>query len=141
MDRQQQAIQFRQTFLQPMIPSGTRFFPDEHGKAASMQVSLIHEEYREFVEALGNWMQCFGAEEYSETAGLLKQEVVKELCDLLFVCEQMAAFLGIDVSTAMLRIFESNMTKLDHNGDPIFNERGKVMKGPNYVPPDLSDLV
>lgn len=141
MDRLQQALQFRQTFLQPMIAPRTRFFPDEHKKAAEMQLSLIREEYRELVEALCNWMQCRKAAEYSEVAALLKQEVIKELCDVLFVCEQMAAFLGLDTNTAMLRVSESNMTKLDHNGEPIFNEMGKVMKGPNYVPPDLSDLI
>lgn len=51
-------------------------------------------------------------------------------------------FYGEDiVSEAFRRVHKSNMSKLDENGNPIFREDGKVMKGPNYKKPDLTDLV
>jgi predicted HAD superfamily Cof-like phosphohydrolase len=53
----------------------------------------------------------------------------------------MAAYLGLDLDEAMRRVFESNMSKLGDNGKPLRREDGKVLKGPSYQPPDLSDLV
>ena len=46
-----------------------------------------------------------------------------------------------DLDEAMHRVHESNMYKLDQDGKPIYREDGKVLKGPNYQPPDLSDLI
>ena len=59
-------------------------------------------------------------------------EVLKELSDLVFVCYQFAAAYGLDLDTAMQRVFESNMSKLGDDGKPIYREDGKVLKGPNY---------
>jgi hypothetical protein len=53
----------------------------------------------------------------------------------------MAAYFGLDLDEAMKRIFESNMSKLGDDGKPLRREGGKVLKGPNCQPPDLSDLV
>ena len=68
-----------------------------------------------------------------------RTELVKELSDLVFVCYQFAAAFNIDLDEAMSRVFESNLSKLDKQGKPIFRADGKVLKGPNYEPPDLSD--
>ncbi len=46
-----------------------------------------------------------------------------------------------DLDEALNRVHESNMSKLDEDGKPIYREDGKVLKGPNYKPPDLSDLI
>jgi len=46
-----------------------------------------------------------------------------------------------DLDEAMHRVHESNMSKLDEDGKPIYREDGKVLKGPNYSPPNLEDLV
>ena len=70
-----------------------------------------------------------------------KENALKELADLVYVCYQYAANMGWDLDEAMDRVHKSNMSKLDEYGKPIFREDGKVLKGPNYQPPDLSDLV
>ena len=70
-----------------------------------------------------------------------KANILKELADLVYVCYQYAANLGWDLDEAMYRVHESNMSKLDEYGKPIYRDDGKVLKGPNYAPPTLEDLV
>ena len=60
---------------------------------------------------------------------------------MVFVCYQFAAAYGLDLDTAMQRVYESNMSKLDDDGNPIYRDDGKVLKGPNYKKPELGDLV
>ena len=66
---------------------------------------------------------------------------LKELADLIYVCAQYAENMNWDIEQALRRVHRSNMSKLDEDGNPIYREDGKVLKGPNYQPPDLSDLV
>ena len=99
-----------------------------------MQVGLINEEHREFTDAAD---EVFADPEDAQ----LRENLIKELSDLVFVCYQFAATYGIDLDEAMFRVFESNLSKLDDNGQPIYREDGKVMKGPNYKAPDLSTCV
>jgi len=68
-------------------------------------------------------------------------EILKELVDILYVCYGYAVSFGWDVEEAFRRVHLSNMSKLDENGEPIFRNDGKVLKGPNYKEPDLSDLI
>jgi len=89
------------------------------------QKSLIDEEWSEFHEA-------FYFEE--ESAQL------KELADLVYVCFQFAASQDWDLDEAMRRVHRSNMSKLGEDGKPIYREDGKILKGPNYQPPNLKDL-
>ena len=70
-----------------------------------------------------------------------KADCLQELADLVYVCYQYAANMDWDLDKALDRIHKSNMSKLDEDGKPIYREDGKVLKGPNYKPPDLSDLV
>ena len=70
-----------------------------------------------------------------------KEDCLKELADLVYVCYQYAANMGWDLDEAMHRVHESNMSKLDEYGKPVLREDGKVLKGPNYSPPNLEDLV
>ena len=70
-----------------------------------------------------------------------KEHALKALADLVYVCYQYAANMKWDLDEAMHRVHESNMSKLDEYGKPIYREDGKVLKGPNYAPPNLSDLV
>jgi predicted HAD superfamily Cof-like phosphohydrolase len=90
------------------------------------QKSLIDEEWSEFHEA------------YHLKDAL---EQLKELADLVYVCYQFAASQEWDLDEAMHRVHESNLSKLDENGKPIYREDGKVLKGPNYQPPYLNDLI
>lgn len=98
----------------------------------NLQAKLIVEEYTEVIDAL-----CIFEQEDKTTHA----ELLKELADLVFVCYQMAENMGWNLDEAMYRVFQSNMSKLDDSGKPIRNEYGKVLKGPNYKLPDLSDLV
>ena len=96
------------------------------------QKNLIVEEFKEFLEAEGGLFR-----ENSH----IKAGALKELADLVYVCYQYAANMGWDLDEAMHRVHESNMSKLDEYGRPIYREDGKVLKGPNYKPPNLEDLV
>ena len=91
----------------------------------SMQFDLIKEEFDEFDEAT-----------YFESDA----NELKELCDLVYVCYQYASAAGWDLDEALDRVHASNMSKLV-NGRPIKDGNGKVLKGPNYQPPILDDLV
>jgi predicted HAD superfamily Cof-like phosphohydrolase len=116
----QQAITFREAMDQPLNT------PDEN--VHELQFRLIAEEYNELRD-----------EFEAELDGVLTDQL-KELADLVFVCYQYAAARGWDLDTAMRRVFESNMSKLV-DGKPLRRADGKVMKGPNYQPPILDDLV
>jgi NTP pyrophosphatase (non-canonical NTP hydrolase) len=89
-----------------------------------MQLDLIAEEYKEFRHAVV-------AETY--------EEELKELADLVYVAFQYAENMEWDLEEALDRVHKSNMSKLGVNGEPIRRRDGKIMKGPNYEPPNLSD--
>ena len=93
---------------------------------------MIVEEFKEFLEADGELWR----DNPTITAACLK-----ELADLVYVCYQYAANMNWDLDEALHRVHESNMSKLDENGKPIYRKDGKVLKGPNYAPPNLENLV
>ena len=81
-------------------------------------------------------------EEVDEVANATdKENLLKELADILYVVYGYAATYGLPIDAAFKRVHESNMSKLGEDGKPIYREDGKVLKGPNYKPADLSDLV
>ena len=91
-----------------------------------VQKALIDEEWSEFHEAYHFKDEC---------------EQLKELADLVYVCYQMAASQEWDLDEAMRRVHKSNMSKLGEDGKPIYRADGKVLKGPNYKEPTLTDLI
>ena len=95
------------------------------------QKELIIEEFKEFLQADG--MLFMHGRNHPE-------ECLKELADLVYVCYQYAENMGWFLDEALNRVHESNLSKLDEEGNPIYRDDGKVLKGPNYKPPDLSDL-
>ncbi len=97
-----------------------------------MQRSLIVEEFKEFLDAENQLIMGLRVN---------ASECLKELADLVYVCYQYAENLGWDLDEALNRVHRSNMSKLDENGQPIRREDGKVLKGPNYKEPTLTDLV
>ena len=101
-------------------------------QTTSYQKNLIVEEFKEFLEADGF---LFRHGKYVQEACL------KELADLVYVCFQYAENMNWFLDEALNRVHESNMSKLDVDGNPIYREDGKVLKGPNYKPPNLEDLV
>ena len=96
------------------------------------QKNLIVEEFKEFLEA----DSLLYRDNPTVTA-----EGLKELADLVYVCYQYAANMNWFLDEALNRVHESNMSKLGEDGKPIYREDGKVLKGPGYKPPDLSDLI
>ena len=80
-------------------------------------------------------------EEYGELLSATDEEnLIKELADLVYVTYGYAATFGWNLDEAVRRVHASNMSKLDAQGEPIFREDGKVLKGPNYKEPYLADL-
>ena len=95
-------------------------------KINSLRISLISEELEELKQAvLDNNIV----------------EVADALTDILYVTYGSGHAFGINLDQCFNEVQESNMSKLDNNGKPIFNEHGKVMKGPNYFKPDLSKFL
>jgi predicted HAD superfamily Cof-like phosphohydrolase len=95
-------------------------------KINKLRIDLIEEELDELKEAMDN-------------NDLL--EVADALTDILYVTYGAGHAFGIDLDRCFDEVQNSNMSKLDENGEPIYNESGKVMKGPNYFKPDLSKFV
>ena len=95
------------------------------------QRDLIVEEFKEFLEAEGMLFRH---------GRNFKEECLKELADLVYVCYQYAENMGWFLDEALDRVHQSNMSKLGEDGKPIYREDGKVLKGPNYKPPTLEDL-
>ena len=110
-----QAIEFRSAY-------GVKNSTDNR----TMQRDLIVEEYHEFRNAFYN-------ERY--------ENELKELADLVYVCFQYAENMEWDLEEALHRVHKSNMSKLGLDGTPIRRSDGKVLKGPNYQPPVLNDLI
>ena len=68
-------------------------------------------------------------------------EVADALTDILYVTYGAGHSFGINLDKCFEEVQNYNMSKLDKNGKPIYNEKGKVMKGPNYFKPDLSKFL
>tara|TARA_X000000368_G_scaffold223675_1_gene176562 strand:+ start:166 stop:537 length:372 start_codon:yes stop_codon:yes gene_type:complete len=92
-------------------------------KINKLRIDLIREELDELIEAMKN-------------KDLL--EVADALTDILYVTYGAGHAFGINLDMCFEEVQNSNMSKLDENGKPIYNEFGKVMKGPNYFKPNLS---
>ena len=113
---------FMKTFGQE-VKSKPSFSTDKINK---LRIDLIKEELDELKEAMDN-------------NDLL--EVADALTDILYVTYGAGHAFGIDLDKCFDEVQNSNMSKLGENGEPIYNESGKVMKGPNYFKPDLTKFI
>ena len=113
---------FMKTFGQE-VKTKPSFSTDKINK---LRLDLIKEELTELTEAMNN-------------KELL--EVADALTDILYVTYGAGHAFGIDLDKCFQEVQNSNMSKLDVNGKPIYNEQGKVMKGPNYFKPNLSKFI
>ena len=120
---QNQAQEFRKSYR---IPNSKTL------SQRSVQKNLIVEEFKEFLEAEGLLFR---------NSPSFQSDTLKELADLVYVCFQYAENMGWNLDEAMDRVHLSNMSKLGEDGKPIYREDGKVLKGPNYKPPTLTDLL
>ena len=99
-------------------------FPDE--KTMQLRYDLIKEELNELEQAM-------------KTRNL--KEIADALTDILYVTYGAGFAYGIDLDKCFKEVQRANMSKLGTDGKPIFNEKGKVMKGPNYSEPNLKQFV
>ena len=118
MSNFQNVKKFMQTFSQE-VKDKTRF-PEE--KIIQLRYDLIKEELEELNQAIKDKDI---------------KEVADALTDILYVTYGAGHAFGINLDNCFKEVQNSNMSKLDEKGNPIFNENGKVMKGPNYFKPDL----
>lgn len=97
-------------------------FVPEGMDVRSIRARLLEEEHKELQEALdsGN-----------------REAIARELADLVYVAYGTALVYDIDLDVALYEVHKSNMTKLGEDGKPILREDGKVLKGPNFIPPDM----
>lgn len=105
----------------------------------TLRNKLIFEEYSELRDELAAAM--VDVETLGEITSKTKQRILKEMADLQYVLSGLAVVLGLPLHVAFNRVHKSNMSKLGADGKPILREDGKILKGPNYAPPDLEDLV
>ena len=113
---------FMETFGQEIKEKAS--FPND--KITSLRYELIKEEMDEFKEAI-------------DKKDI--KEVADSLTDILYVTYGAGHAFGIDLDKCFEEVQNSNMSKLGNDGKPIYNEKGKVMKGPNYFKPNLSKFV
>ena len=95
-------------------------------KINNLRISLIKEELEEFKQAIKN--------------NDLK-ETIDALTDILYVTYGAGHAFGVNLDQCFEEVQKSNMSKLGNDGKPIYNEDGKVMKGPNYFKPNLSKFI
>jgi len=114
--------QFMQTFGQEVKTKAS--FSDE--KTNQLRLDLISEEFEELKNAMAS-------------KDLL--EVADALTDILYVTYGAGHAFGINLDKCFNEVQNSNMSKLGSDGRPIYNESGKVMKGPDYFKPDLSKFL
>ena len=99
-------------------------FPDN--KIVQLRIDLIQEELNELKDAIPN-------------NDII--EVADALTDILYVTYGAGHSFGINLDKCFDEVQDSNMSKLDENKQPIYSENGKVMKGPNYYPPNLKKVI
>ena len=113
---------FMETFGQ-MVRTKPQF-PDD--KTIQLRFDLIQEELNELEEAM-------------KTKNL--NEIADALTDILYVTYGAGYAYGINLDKCFKEVQRANMSKLGNDGKPIYNEKGKVMKGPSYTPPNLKPFV
>ena len=113
---------FMKTFAQVVITKPQ--FPEE--KVMRLRYDLIKEELDELKKAM-------------EEKDL--KEIADALTDILYVTYGAGCAYGIDLDKCFKEVQRANMSKLGNDGKPIYNEKGKVMKGPNYSEPNLKRFV
>ncbi len=125
MSRYEEAIEFRTLMGQPMGVLNK--------EQIDLQLRLIVEEFKEVLEAADSVSKML-------TCKRSREGLLKEVADLVFVGYQFAAAAGWDLDEALVRVHKSNLSKLV-DGKPLRRDDGKILKGPNYQPPNLIDLV
>jgi len=122
MSNFQKVATFMKTFGQEVNTKAK--FPDD--KIIKLRYDLINEELEELLTAIKEKNMV---------------EIADALTDILYVTYGAGHAFGIDLDKCFNEVQESNMSKLGENNTPIYNEDGKVMKGPNYFKPNLKQFL
>ena len=122
MSNFQNVKKFMQTFGQEVKEKNE--FPGK--KITQLRYDLIKEELEELNQAIKDKDM---------------KEIADALTDILYVTYGAGHAFGINLDECFDEVQKSNMSKLDNNGKPIYNEQGKVMKGPNYFKPNLNKFI
>ena len=122
MSNFEEVRKFMETFGQRVTTKPQ--FPDK--KTMQLRFDLIKEELDELEEAM-------------KTRNL--KEIADALTDILYVTYGAGFAYGINLDKCFKEVQRANMSKLGKDGKPLYNEKGKVMKGPNYSPPDLKKFI
>ena len=122
MSNYESVKKFMQTFGQEVKTKPN--FPEE--QVVKLRFDLIEEELKEFKQAI-------------ERKDI--KEVADALTDILYVTYGAGHAFGVNLDKCFEEVQNSNMSKLGKDGKPIYNDQGKVMKGPNYFEPDLNKFV
>lgn len=118
----EQVKEFHEAFRQP-VGEGPQWLSEER---MELRWDLIHEEYLEVAQAIDNHDLV---------------NLALECADLVYVVNGLMVECGIDLDEVISRVHQSNMSKLDDNGNPTYRLDGKILKGQNYLPPDVSDII
>ena len=132
LSREHVVEQFHHAFGHPVGAKGS-------SNLMVLRNKLISEEYEELKQEMA--VAMWELDEYGEISVKTKSQLLKELADLQYVISGLAVAFGLPLQVAFTRVHKSNMSKLGEDGRPIFREDGKILKGPNYQPVDLEDLV
>ncbi|ROR71747.1 nucleoside triphosphate pyrophosphohydrolase family protein [Bogoriella caseilytica] len=135
--------QFHETYRLPVVDDA----PEVSRERTHMRMALVAEEFAELVEAV------YGKEAGSEVAAAYTRAVAADdgsrdtvetadaLADLVYVIYGMALELGIPLADVLEEIQASNLSKLGEDGQPIYREDGKVLKGPGFFRPDVAGVL
>jgi predicted HAD superfamily Cof-like phosphohydrolase len=102
-----------------------------------LRLNLISEEVTELMQEFFSYER----EEWLEVDRVSKARILKEMADIQYVLSGMAVAFGLPLDKAFKLVHESNMSKLGEDGKPIYRDDGKVLKGPNYKPPVMENLL
>ena len=120
MGAQDQVAEFHRAF-------GCAVNGDDTDKVRELRANLVEEEAEETVQAL--------------RSGDSLLTIARELADLIYVAYGTAISLGIDLDAAITEVHRANMSKLGTDGKPVLRDDGKVLKGPNFIRPDMSSVL
>jgi predicted HAD superfamily Cof-like phosphohydrolase len=129
--RENQVRRFQKAMEQPIDA-------ELSSKQLMLRMSFIDEEVKELRDEILTAVKEL--EETKTVSHQVRVNILKELGDIMYVASGFAVTFGLPISRAFDRIHESNMSKMV-DGKALKNADGKVMKGPNYQPPSLDDLV
>lgn len=138
----EQVKEFHKAFGHPVNETPPDPCSDAFFDMVRLRKRLIREEVdHELMEALNRLYTLKNDEDALLDLTQTRKDILDAICDSIVVLIGTALCFGFDIETAMNRVHASNMSKLGSNGKPIYRGDGKIMKGPNYFPPQLDDCV